>query len=435
MKKLFFFLMGSYLSCVAPPPQPPKVVQLAEPVHAEGTYISPDGEHLALVGVDGKVSIWNSTTCAKEHDLPRDAFCFDVAWHPDNTHIALLQKTSLNSPLNVRLWDHTKRRLLATQFNLPIDHLCKKWAPDGSALAVAGKIPDEHTGLVYLLNFWNNHLKTIHHSGCVTDCAWTPDSQQLITSAESPKEHRLEIWPGPYGLLSVEIVRVIARIQCPAAREKKIKIWDPHLETEQPAQDLRVFEANKLAKKDLFFSACSPCGRYIATLDVGSTLTIWDRFAKKRSQQCVVHVQCPFYDTSTKLKWLDKKRVCVGNSDGITLINPFARKKPTIVHLPIAQELEDNPDIEANPMHSYDIGNDATLVAGTKTGQLIIDDRRLRMAMEHNRTKQNFVHALAQRSRTGKFPLKLRTSSPKRRASAPPESLEQDRNKRKRGHK
>lgn len=409
--------------------QKPRVAQLpADPfgqlLHIEQIHFSPDGKHIAAVAfqrvliiktrsLETKNVIQEPETFSLEISAPRSYQ--DVAWHPDSIHLTLLVNYgdygSGATPSFIFLWNHKAKKIVEGTTELFFAPTNITWAPRNSQLAVVGEDLARHTGIALVLNYSmpDTQPKFTTHSGSVTDCCWSPDGQTLLTTAEYPRdcliilEDDLDADGNPIHKSRVEITPLHEH---PRAQDSRLKLWEPCRYARCPdLKDLAVFEEDRTPIRDILSAAWSACGNYIATIDASRTLEVWN----SHTHQHLARMPAGgYWNYASKLTWLGRRLIAIANSRTVRLLDPFASTpgKQMVRRLDIDDELATHPDTPESPIHSYDITEDGTFVAGTTEGQLI-EDQRLAKAVLHHHTGMNITAALAARARTGRMPSAL----------------------------
>jgi WD40 repeat protein/serine/threonine protein kinase len=155
-----------------------------------GVVFSRVGGHLASLGADGKVKLWNATRLDQEQDprltLPVRVHgpCWNIAFSPDGQHLATGGEGYM-----VKIWDVQTGKELHTMAGHHGDVYTVAFSPDGRWVVSAG---EDST-----LKVWDSHnqytlARTLRgHIGLVASVVFSPDGRRLYSGS---RDHTIKVW-------------------------------------------------------------------------------------------------------------------------------------------------------------------------------------------------------------------------------------------------
>ena len=91
---------------------------------------SPDSKHLASVGFDKSVQIWNASTGRTIWIYCCQGWVNGITWSPDGRYVA-----TANTSKTVQVWESTTGSPVLTYSNHRSEVLAVAWSPDGTRIA------------------------------------------------------------------------------------------------------------------------------------------------------------------------------------------------------------------------------------------------------------------------------------------------------------
>ncbi len=234
---------------------------------------SPDGRHLASVGLDGTAKVWEIASGREVFAFPADqGMICSVGWSPDGTHLAV---GALDG--TIRVVEGLKQTPKVHLFKANPGGLvrCVAWSPQGDRLASGGKGDA-------LVKVWDP-LRGVevarmrgHQYPWVLGVAWSPDGKRLASAAG---DRSVMVWDAETGqniwTMRGHTAYVDAVVWSPdgtrlasAGYDNSVRIWDPR--TGEEALVLRGDSARFL---DVSWH---PDGAQLAAASDDGQIWIWD---------------------------------------------------------------------------------------------------------------------------------------------------------------
>jgi WD40 repeat protein/serine/threonine protein kinase/Flp pilus assembly protein TadD len=235
---------------------------------------SPDGQRLALPGVDARVRVWDATTGRKILVLTGSPISVrsSVAFSPDGRHLALA-----DNDRSVKVWDATTGREVHTLHGHSAAVNAVAFSPSGQTLVSAGadttvKMWDAATG---------QELRTLKaHVAPVYGVAFSRDGRMLASVGGNFHQlGEVRVWDSSTGRqlfqLQGHTERVWSAAFSPDGRrlatagdDQAIKIWDT-----TTGQEVFILRGHTEAVYGLAFS---PDGRQLVSGSADGTAKVWD---------------------------------------------------------------------------------------------------------------------------------------------------------------
>jgi WD40 repeat protein len=171
---------------------------------------------LAAVDEGGNIFVWNADSGASlrslrdpQHRLGHRAFCYAIAWSPDDRYLASAWNDGTvrvhDVELGKQIWNNW---LHAGESTTSV-----AWSIDGKSIASAGgdsmiHVCDAATGA------WKQTLKG--HTSAVLKVAWQPDGDRL---ASASTDHSVRVWDPIRGKLMLSLIDL--------SSELKTVAWSP----------------------------------------------------------------------------------------------------------------------------------------------------------------------------------------------------------------
>jgi WD40 repeat protein len=173
------------------------------------------GSALAAVDNGGNIFVWNAdsgallqTWCDRQNQLGLDAYCFTIAWSPDDRRLA-----SAWNDGTIRVYDVESGQRIWSVVLHAEQAICVAWSIDGKSIASSGgdsliHICDSATGTK------KQTLKG--HTAAVMRIAWQPDGDRL---ASASSDRSVKVWDPTTGKLMLSFSN-------PSSQMKTVE-WSP----------------------------------------------------------------------------------------------------------------------------------------------------------------------------------------------------------------
>jgi serine/threonine protein kinase len=196
--------------------------------------LSPDGKMAAYINIDGSVQVLNVSpnNVAEAMTFNDQEFNGIVAWSPDNSRLAL---AGLDGSLNIYLTGQPQTNVPWKSYSGSSDEVTGiAWSPDGKYIATVGhyealRIIDARYGVIIFTGESNIFSEA-------RSVSWSPDSKRVVISGNFPNAQFF------------------------------MQVWDVKSQKQ-------LFSFGTTTTR---LVAWSPGGKYIASLDENSSITIWD---------------------------------------------------------------------------------------------------------------------------------------------------------------
>lgn len=162
---------------------------------------SPNGKYIASASLDGTIDIRNVTTpksiFSTAFERNSDHYVSSLAWSPSGAYIALACSTGIIQIFGIADGKEYPQ-YLGEQNNYGYSEQIEmlKWAPDGRAIAFRSfySYPIQNSIKVWSMYDMQNVISYNAHNAQVISFAWSPDSNQIASSAQS-----VHVWDAANG--------------------------------------------------------------------------------------------------------------------------------------------------------------------------------------------------------------------------------------------
>jgi WD40 repeat protein/serine/threonine protein kinase len=138
--------------------------------------VSPDGQHIATGGHDGKATIWNTTTGAREHEIKQGQYVHAVAYDVAGKRLAVGSSDGA-----VVIYDATTGDKLTTLVGHKQGVLSVRFSPDGARLLTCGY---DSTARLWDIASAKQLQSLQGHTYWVWAAEFSPDASRILTASQ-----------------------------------------------------------------------------------------------------------------------------------------------------------------------------------------------------------------------------------------------------------